>query len=281
MPRGSSSPRGGAALALALAGCLLAPAAAAFTCGAPGAPCGASIPAGASCGAKGAGYCAPGHFCGWVFSDSDRSTRCMPVPKGAGRAGASCLPGNALKPVASAAAATPKPVCADGSTCFFTPTPDASGWSAPPFASPAGPLLGTCRRVPAGCGAAPGAPCCPSLYHVASNPALPSPSICAGDAFCDYLRPGEPGFNPDWPAGTCTANRPGCGAIGASCCISTGGVSVDARCGAGWGQPGPKGYCAYPGGKATRDMRDQACRACPAASVVAANPSAYWGCPGQ
>jgi hypothetical protein len=77
----------------------------------------------------------------WTFSDTDKSTRCMPLPKDCGKAGIPCCPGNAAKPFTDPKV-TPKPTCSDGSYCFYTPTPDASGWSAPAFASPAGSLLG-------------------------------------------------------------------------------------------------------------------------------------------
>lgn len=66
----------------------------------------------------------------------------MPVPKDCGQPGKPCCPGNSHAAITDAKAATPKPTCASGSHCFYTPTPDASGWLAPPFASPAGPLLG-------------------------------------------------------------------------------------------------------------------------------------------
>lgn len=110
------------------------------TCGTAGALCGASLSS--SCHPSGVGYCQPGLFCGWTFSDSDKTTTCMPVPKDCGQPGKPCCPGNAKTATTGATAATPKPTCAGGSYCFYTPTPDASGWSAPPYASPAGSLLG-------------------------------------------------------------------------------------------------------------------------------------------
>jgi hypothetical protein len=67
--------------------------------------------------------------------------RCMPIPKDCGASGKSCCPGNAIQPITNASAPAPKPVCNDGSYCFYTPTPDASGWSSPPYSSPAN-LLG-------------------------------------------------------------------------------------------------------------------------------------------
>jgi hypothetical protein len=65
----------------------------------------------------------------------------MPLPKDCGKASKPCCPGNAAKPFVDPRK-TAKPTCSDGSYCFYTPTPDASGWSAPAYASPAGSLLG-------------------------------------------------------------------------------------------------------------------------------------------
>lgn len=109
------------------------------SCGAQGALCGASLSE--QCNTQGTGYCQPGLFCGWTYSDTDRKTVCMPVPKDCGKPGKSCCPGNA-KAAINAAFLTPKPTCDSGSHCFYTPTPDASGWSSPPYSSPAGALLG-------------------------------------------------------------------------------------------------------------------------------------------
>jgi hypothetical protein len=123
----------------AAAGRHLHAAAADASCGASGSPCGASLSS--SCHPSGLGYCQPGFFCGWTFSDTDKKTVCMPVPKDCGKPDQSCCPGNAATAITDPDK-TPKPTCSSGGYCFFTPTPDASGWSAPPFASPAGPLLG-------------------------------------------------------------------------------------------------------------------------------------------
>lgn len=117
--------------------------AASFACGKRGALCGASAPTGVKC-AKGPGYCDPGYFCGWTFSDTNKTTACMPVPKPCGTDGQSCCPGNMVEAITNATA-TPMPYCSDGSFCFYTPTPDASGWSSPPYSSPAN-LLGKQQR---------------------------------------------------------------------------------------------------------------------------------------
>jgi len=109
------------------------------SCGAQGALCGASLAT--QCQSSGQGYCQPGFFCGWTFSDTDRKTVCMLVPAKCGQPGESCCPGNA-KAAITDPKQTPKPTCGSGSYCFYTPTPDASGWSSPPHSSPAGPLLG-------------------------------------------------------------------------------------------------------------------------------------------
>lgn len=70
------------------------------------------------------------------------------------------------------------------------------------------------------------------------------------------------------------ANKPDCGTFGKSCCVLTSGVATSTKCGDTWGV----GYCVYPGGVPTGDMRDQVCTQCPAVSVVAADPSKYFGC---
>lgn len=124
-------------------------------CGAADALCGASLSS--SCHPAGLGYCQTGLFCGWKFSDTDKKTVCMPVPKDCGQPGQSCCPGNAKAAITDPKAATPKPSCASGSYCFYTPTPDASGWSAPLYASPADSLLGTWGVVVFGVGGGGGA----------------------------------------------------------------------------------------------------------------------------
>lgn len=129
-----------AMLALAACGCSARTlASSSSSCGAQGALCGASLTT--QCHPSGQGYCQPGLFCGWTFSDTDRKTVCMPVPAKCGQPGESCCPGNA-KAAITDPKQTSKPTCESGSYCFYTPTPDASGWSSPPYSSPASSLLG-------------------------------------------------------------------------------------------------------------------------------------------
>lgn len=140
------------------------------------------------------------------------------------------------------------------------------------------PDTGTCRTVEASCGTAAGAACCPSLYHSAVSPPLPEqitkmPGLCGGSLFCNTTRTTDASGN-YWPTGVCVANKPDAGSFGKSCLIMTSGVGVNTKCGPSWGV----GYCVYPGDKPTGDMRDQLCTPCPAVSVVAAEPSKYFGC---
>lgn len=145
----------------------------------------------------------------------------MAVPTDCGKAGKPCCPGNAASPVKDAKAPAPLPTCSDGSYCLYTPTPDASGWSAPPFSSPAASLLGQCFKVAKDCGTAAGKPCCPSLYHMRINPALPNNTqnptgdLCStsGKLFCQYGSGASPTV-PAWATGTCRANKPDCGKFG-------------------------------------------------------------------
>jgi len=137
---------------------------------------------------------------------------------------------------------------------------------------------GKCRQVDLSCGTGPGKACCPSLYRTGVNPALPEsitkmPGLCADKLFCNTTSTTDASGS-YWPQGVCVANKPDCGAFGKSCCIQTSGVATSTVCGPTWGV----GYCVYPGGKATGDMRDQVCTQCPAVSEVAANPSKYFGC---
>jgi hypothetical protein len=150
----------------------------------------------------------------------------------------------------------------------------------PPTPLPHVPCLpaGTCRTVDLSCGTGPGKSCCPSTYHTAVNPALPNnitslPGTCGNKLFCNTTSSTD-AFENYWPQGTCISNKPDCGAYGKSCCMYTSGVASSTQCGPEWGA----GYCVYPGGKATGDMRDMVCSQCPAVDVVAADPSKYFGC---
>jgi hypothetical protein len=67
---------------------------ASFTCGAPLALCGRSIPAGTTC-PKGAGWCTAGHYCGYTNSSK---VQCVPLPKNCGKAGNVCCPSNTRTP---------------------------------------------------------------------------------------------------------------------------------------------------------------------------------------
>eukprot|EP00775_Hariotina_reticulata_P009346 gene9346-9509_t len=208
----------------------------------------------------------------------------MPLPKNCGASGKSCCPGNAIKPITDSTASPPKPVCIDGSYCFYTPTPDGSGWSSPPYSSPAN-LLGTCQKVAADCGSAAGKSCCPSQYHIGINPPLPNNAHNPGNELCNaaknlFCQSTADASAPDGFNRTCVANKPDCGKFGKSCCIVSTGVTTNMICGASWGQPGPKGYCAYPRGTShTDDLREQLCLQCPAPVVAAADPMTYFGCP--
>jgi hypothetical protein len=151
----------------------------------------------------------------------------------------------------------------------------------PPSLAPPAPfshLAGTCRTIDTSCGTGPGKSCCPSLYHTAVHPPLPPsitnlPGTCGDKLFCNTTSSTD-AFGSYWPQGTCIANKPDCGTYGKSCCIQTSGVATTMQCGPGWGA----GYCGYPGGSATSDMRDMVCTQCPAVDVVAADPSKYFGC---
>lgn len=120
--------------------------------------------------------------------------------------------------------------------------------------------------MPKDCGAL-GKACCPSLYHQGTNPPQTKlPDLCASGSFCQNK--------------VCVANKPDCGKFGKSCCVQTSGVATSTQCGPlQWDAPGPHGYCAYPKGKPTGDMRDQVCSTCPAKAVVSADPFKYFGCP--
>jgi hypothetical protein len=139
---------------------------------------------------------------------------------------------------------------------------------------------GTCRKVALDCGTAAGRACCPSLYRASTNPPLAGTVVDATGDLCDARRnlmcvrtsSSAPGA-----AGTCAANKPDCGRIGSSCCVTSGSVSTRLRCGAEGDEQGPRGYCAFPGGRDTGDMRDMVCTPCPAPSVVAADTGNTYG----
>jgi hypothetical protein len=140
---------------------------------------------------------------------------------------------------------------------------------------------GTCRQFDASCGSGAGKACCPSSYHTGVNPPLPAsisklPALCGDKLFCNTTSTTDASGN-YWPRGTCVANKPDCGTFGKSCCVMTSGVATSTTCGPTWGV----GYCVYPGGTVTNDMQDQVCTQCPALSVVAADPSKYFGCKGN
>lgn len=144
----------------------------------------------------------------------------------------------------------------------------------------------SCFKVEQNCGTDPGTPCCPSMYHISSNPSMPRPDCGASNAFCNYEGAG-PGF-PYWK-GTCGVNAPDCGRIGKKCCISTGGGATGTKCGPyfgepGFGTPGSKGYCADAAGKGlaggTR-LGDLICTRCPDkvdSSTKQTNPLFYYAC---
>jgi hypothetical protein len=135
--------------------------------------------------------------------------------------------------------------------------------------------------VASDCGAS-GKACCPSLYHLSHNPQLPESiqkrGLCSGTAMCK-TDPTPPGGS-YWLTGTCVDNKPGCGEFGKGCCIQTTSVTTNMRCGVNYWEAGPKGYCAYPEGKSTGDLRDMLCSPCPPPATVAADKSnKYFGCP--
>lgn len=72
----------------------------------------------------GAGWCEPGHFCGYESTTTEPS-KCLPLPKDCGKAGQPCCPSNTDSPHTSLEDKMGrKPYCKDGSTCFyFAPVP--------------------------------------------------------------------------------------------------------------------------------------------------------------
>lgn len=86
------------------------------------------------------------------------------------------------------------------------------------------------------------------------------------------------------PTGTCAQNTPDCGQFGKMCCITTSGAATSTRCGAQYGQSGPKGYCANPAGykgSGEAPLKDLICTKCPDSvdpSLEKTNPSMYFAC---
>jgi len=247
----------------------------AFECGKPLGPCGSAIPAGVSC-TKGPGYCQPGYFCGWENNTKEPS-RCLPIPANCGKAGSPCCPSNADSPnTSNDDKLNRKPFCKDGSTCFyFAPMPGLDNGDI--YAGNKG--NGACTAIPADCGTGPGSPCCPMPYHVDSNPKLQRYG-CPDNQFCNY----DNSTTGALPSGTCKPNPSDCGQFGKKCCIFTGGAATGMRCGAQYGQSGPKGYCANPVGyKGTNHapLKDLVCTQCPDAldpSLEKSNPNWYFAC---
>jgi len=248
----------------------------AFECGKALGPCGSAIPAGVSC-PKGPGYCQPGYFCGWEKNTKEPS-RCLPIPNNCGKAGSPCCPSNTDSPhTSNDDKLNRKPFCKDGSTCFyFAPMPGLDNGDI--YAANTG--YGACTAIPADCGTGQGSPCCPMPYHVASNPTLQRYGCNSNNQFCNY----GSSTGGALPSGTCETNPPDCGQFGKKCCIFTGGSSTGMRCGAQYGQSGPKGYCANPPGyKGTNQapLKDLVCTQCPDTldpSTEKTNPSLYFAC---
>lgn len=149
-----------------------------------------------------------------------------------------------------------------------------------------------CTAIPSNCGTSAGSPCCPMPYHIASNPPLTRYG-CPKDMFCNYDDAPKPASNTTavgitssaLPRGTCQPNTADCGQFGKKCCVFTGGSATGFRCGAQYGQPGPKGYCAgwmkAEGAATSTPLNDLVCKQCPDkvdASMEKTNPSAFFSC---
>ena len=101
--------------------------------------------------------------------------------------------------------------------------------------------------------------------------------------FCNYdvIKPGNATADAalmkrPYPTGTCLANKPDCGQFGKSCCVFTSGAATGTKCGAQWGESGPKGYCAGPNGQQMYVWnKDLVCGQCPA---NVSHPQEYFGC---
>jgi hypothetical protein len=87
-------------------------------------PCHRCTAAATAAAVTGAGWCEPGHFCGYESTTTEPS-RCLPLPKDCGKAGQPCCPSNTDSPHTSLEDKMGrKPYCKDGSTCFyFAPVP--------------------------------------------------------------------------------------------------------------------------------------------------------------
>lgn len=136
-----------------------------------------------------------------------------------------------------------------------------------------------------------GSPCCPYTYKTAQNPPLERYG-CPRNMFCNYdFKPAaakgnitDSSLSPAFPSGTCEINPSDCGQFGKACCIYSSGAATGTKCGAEWGQPGQKGYCANPPGFKGPNMapyKDQICTRCPDrvdSSAKETNPSMYFSC---
>lgn len=142
-----------------------------------------------------------------------------------------------------------------------------------------------CTAIPSDCGSGQGSACCPMPYHIAANPTLQRYG-CPKDMFCNYTP--RPAGSPSTalPSGTCEPNSADCGQFGKRCCVFTGGAATGFRCGAQYGQSGPKGYCSNPPGytgKGQAPFKDLICTQCPPSeqldpSLEKTNPELYYSC---
>lgn len=215
-------------------------------CGAVGAPCGRSLPAGSPCAAS-PGFCAAGAYCarcskGSPGCEDDRSL-CRPLPKACGTKAVAdpdntpfpgdpstfCCPPNAYKPLSAAPNATTEwlmPSCRDGRTCKYGTQGPWRNHPDDPYAANLGSneFFGHCldTKQLAGCGW-PGKPCCPNPYHTGFNPPLPA-FLCWGSrdfsnsSYCDMKQK------------LCVPNAPSCGKVGAPCCVADGGSTTNYFC---------------------------------------------------
>lgn len=289
MPAMMQSPRITTVLLLMLAiaaASLQAATAATFVCGAPGAFCGSALPKNANC-TNGPGWCQSGYFCGWQNNTGEPS-KCLPVPQGCGKTGKDCCPSNTFKPHTKPDDIfNLKPFCTDGSYCFYF-APQRGLPNGDYYAGVKGAY--NCAPVPKDCGTGAGKPCCPALYRTVTNPVFSDPTMGQGCArggntmFCNYdvINPGNATADAalmkrPYPTGTCLANKPDCGQFGKSCCVFTSGAATGTKCGARWGESGPKGYCSGPNGQQMYvQNKEMVCSQCPA--NASQNPQKYFGC---